>query len=115
MFGNTAQRLWHFQTGFLGLYFLSVGPEFSRVSPFWRNRQEVNSTVPVAYSSVFSAPCSRVVKRSRFLYAISRTVICKGDNQLWQPNYSSVLGDPAAGGIPICTSGKRPSRGVLSK
>ena len=38
-------------------------------------------------------------KRSRFLYAISRTVICKGDNQLWQPNYSSVLGDLAAGGI----------------
>jgi hypothetical protein len=31
-------------------------------------------------------------KRSRFLYAISRTVVCKGDNQLWQPNYSSVLG-----------------------
>jgi hypothetical protein len=38
-------------------------------------------------------------KRSRFLYAISRTVITKGDNQLWQPNYSSVLGDLAAGGI----------------
>jgi hypothetical protein len=38
-------------------------------------------------------------KRSRFLYAISRTVVCKGDNQLWQPNYSSVLGDLAAGGI----------------
>ncbi|HWY45628.1 MAG TPA: carboxypeptidase-like regulatory domain-containing protein [Candidatus Sulfotelmatobacter sp.] len=37
--------------------------------------------------------------RSRFLYAISRTVICKGDNQRWQPNYSSVLGDLAAGGI----------------
>ena len=38
-------------------------------------------------------------KRSRFLYAISRTVICKGDNQRSQPNYSSVLGDLAAGGI----------------
>jgi hypothetical protein len=38
-------------------------------------------------------------KRSRFLYAISRTFICKGDNQRWQPNYSSVLGDLAAGGI----------------
>jgi len=38
-------------------------------------------------------------KRSRFLYALSRTVICKGDNQRWQPNYSSVLGDLAAGGI----------------
>ena len=37
--------------------------------------------------------------RSRLLYAVSRTVICKGDNQKWQPNYSSVLGDLAAGGI----------------
>jgi hypothetical protein len=37
--------------------------------------------------------------RSRLLYAISRTVICKGDNQKWQPNYSSILGDLAAGGI----------------
>ena len=38
-------------------------------------------------------------KRSRFLYAISRTVVTKGHNQRWQPNYSSVLGDLAAGGI----------------
>lgn len=38
-------------------------------------------------------------KRSRFLYAISRPFVCKGDNQHWQPNYSSVLGDLAAGGI----------------
>lgn len=38
-------------------------------------------------------------KPSRFLYAISRTVICKGDDQRWQPNYSSILGDLAAGGI----------------
>jgi hypothetical protein len=38
-------------------------------------------------------------KLSRFLYAISRTVICKDDNQRWQPNYSSVFGDLAAGGI----------------
>jgi len=38
-------------------------------------------------------------KRSRFLYAVSRPFICKGDNQRWQPNYSSVLGDLAAGGI----------------
>jgi hypothetical protein len=37
--------------------------------------------------------------RSRFYYAISRAVICKGDNKRWQPNYSSVLGDLAAGGI----------------
>jgi len=35
---------------FLGLHFLSVDPEFSRVSPLWRNRQGVNSTVSVAYS-----------------------------------------------------------------
>jgi hypothetical protein len=38
-------------------------------------------------------------KRSRFLYAISRTVISKSDDQRWHPNYSSVLGDLAAGGI----------------
>ena len=38
-------------------------------------------------------------RRSRLLYAISRTVICKGDNQRWQPNYSSIFGDLAAGGI----------------
>jgi hypothetical protein len=37
--------------------------------------------------------------RSRLLYALSRTIICKGDNQKWQPNYSSILGDLAAGGI----------------
>ena len=37
--------------------------------------------------------------RSRFLYAVSRTFICKGDNQRWQPNYSVVLGYLAAGGI----------------
>ena len=37
--------------------------------------------------------------RSRFLYAISRPFVCKGDNQHWQPNYSSVFGDLAAGGI----------------
>lgn len=38
-------------------------------------------------------------KRSRFLYAVSRVFICKGDNQRWQPNYSSILGDLAAGGL----------------
>lgn len=38
-------------------------------------------------------------RRSRFLYAVSRTFICKGDNQSWQPNYSVVLGYLAAGGI----------------
>jgi len=37
--------------------------------------------------------------RSRLLYALSRAIICKGDNQKWQPNYSSILGDLAAGGI----------------
>lgn len=38
-------------------------------------------------------------RRSRFLYAVSRTFICKGDDQRWQPNYSVVLGYVAAGGI----------------
>jgi hypothetical protein len=36
---------------------------------------------------------------SRFLYAIAGAVICKGDNGRWQPNYSNVLGNFAAGGI----------------
>ena len=36
---------------------------------------------------------------SRLLYAVSTTVICKGDNGHWQPNYSNVLGNLAAGGI----------------
>ena len=38
-------------------------------------------------------------KRSRILYALGSSVRCKGDNGKWQPNYSSVLGNLAAGGI----------------
>jgi hypothetical protein len=38
-------------------------------------------------------------KRSRLLYAIANSVICKGDNGRWQPNYSAVLGGLASGGI----------------
>ena len=38
-------------------------------------------------------------KRSRFLYAMASAVICKGDNGHWQPNYSNILGNLAAGGI----------------
>src|SRR5262249_50099200 len=38
-------------------------------------------------------------KRSRFFYAVANSVICKGDNGRWQPNYSGVLGGLAAGGI----------------
>jgi len=37
--------------------------------------------------------------RSRFLYAIANSVICKGDNGRWQPNYSFIIGDLASGGI----------------
>jgi hypothetical protein len=37
--------------------------------------------------------------RSRFVHAISNAVICKGDNKKWQPNYSSVLGSFASGGV----------------
>jgi Carboxypeptidase regulatory-like domain len=36
---------------------------------------------------------------SRFLYAIANAFICKGDNRHWQPNYSNILGNLAAGGI----------------
>jgi len=38
-------------------------------------------------------------RRSRALYALANAVICKGDNKKWQPNYSSMLGSLAAGGI----------------
>jgi hypothetical protein len=38
-------------------------------------------------------------KRSRILYALANSVICKGDNGRWQPNYSSIAGNLAAGGI----------------
>jgi hypothetical protein len=38
-----------------------------------------------------------VVRRA--LYAISTTVICKGDNGHWQPNYSNVFGNLGAAGI----------------
>jgi hypothetical protein len=38
-------------------------------------------------------------KRSRLLYAIATSVICKGDNGHWQANYSAIIGGLAAGGI----------------
>jgi hypothetical protein len=37
--------------------------------------------------------------RSRILYAIANSVICKGDNKHWQANYSGIIGSIAAGGI----------------
>jgi len=37
--------------------------------------------------------------RSRLAYALVNAFICKGDNKKWQPNYSNVLGNIAAGGI----------------
>lgn len=38
-------------------------------------------------------------RRSRILYALANAVVCKGDNGRWQANYSSILGNLAAGGI----------------
>jgi hypothetical protein len=38
-------------------------------------------------------------RRERLLYALAFSVICKGDNGRWQPNYSAILGGMAAGGI----------------
>jgi hypothetical protein len=38
-------------------------------------------------------------KKSRLLHALSGPFICKGDNLRWQPNYSTVGGDLAAGAI----------------
>jgi Carboxypeptidase regulatory-like domain len=36
---------------------------------------------------------------SRLLYAITRSVICKGDNGHWQPDFSAVLGHFTAGAV----------------
>jgi hypothetical protein len=41
----------------------------------------------------------RGTKRSRILHALASSVICKGDNGHLQPNYSSIVGNLAAGGI----------------
>ena len=38
-------------------------------------------------------------KRSRFFHAVPSAVVCKGDNQRWQPNYSGILGSLASGAI----------------
>ena len=38
-------------------------------------------------------------RRSRVLYAIANSVICKGDNGHWQANYSAIIGGLASGGI----------------
>jgi hypothetical protein len=38
-------------------------------------------------------------RRSRILYAMANSVICKGDDGHWQANYSMILGSFAAGGI----------------
>lgn len=37
--------------------------------------------------------------RSRIFHAISSPFICRGDNGRWQPNYSSIGGDLAAGAV----------------
>ncbi len=37
--------------------------------------------------------------RSRFVYAMTHVVICKGDNGRWQPDYSGILGHFIASGI----------------
>ena len=36
---------------------------------------------------------------SRALYALATAFICRGDNGKWQPNFSSILGDVAAGAV----------------
>jgi hypothetical protein len=36
---------------------------------------------------------------SRAFYAIANSVVCKGDNHRWEPNYSGILGGLAASGI----------------
>lgn len=38
-------------------------------------------------------------KKSRILYALASSVMCKGDNKQWQPNYSNVIGSFAGAGM----------------
>ena len=38
-------------------------------------------------------------RRSRFVYAIANSVICRGDDGRWQVNFSNILGNIAMGGI----------------
>jgi Carboxypeptidase regulatory-like domain len=38
-------------------------------------------------------------RRSRLLYALAMSVVCRGDNGRWQANYSAILGSLASGGI----------------
>jgi hypothetical protein len=38
-------------------------------------------------------------KRSRILYALASSVICRGDNGRWQANYSNIIGGLASGAI----------------
>jgi Carboxypeptidase regulatory-like domain len=40
-------------------------------------------------------------KRSRILYAVASSVMCKGDNGRWQPNYSNVIGSFAGAGLQV--------------
>lgn len=37
--------------------------------------------------------------RSRVFYAVAMSVVARGDNKKWQPNYSGILGSIASGGI----------------
>ena len=50
--------------------------------------------------------------RSRVGYALSRSVIRKGDNGRWQPNYSGILGSLAAGAISNLYSPEEDRRGA---
>jgi hypothetical protein len=50
-------------------------------------------------------------KRSRFLYAVATSVICKGDNGRWQPNYSNVIGSFAGAGVQTLYIPARDRRG----
>ena len=38
-------------------------------------------------------------RKSRILYALASSVMCKGDNGRWQPNYSNVIGSFAGAGM----------------
>jgi len=88
--------------------FASYGQEFSgyakRYASTYADRVDATFLGASVFPSLFHQDPryfymghGRVVKRA--LYAISTTVICKGDNGKWQPNYSNVLGNLGAAGV----------------
>jgi len=90
----------------------NVFPAYGQGAQGYAKRYGVNYADVVTSTFIGSAVLPSILKqdpryfykaggsaRSRILYAIAMAVVCKGDNGRWQPNYSSILGSLAAGGL----------------